>query len=117
MIEPAVTVSPANTLTPSRWACESRPFFEEPRPFLCAIAGVLLGLRGARLSRRLWLVGGCGRRGLAGRRLLVRRLLRRRTLGLRRADRVDLDAAQLRAVPARLLEAALGLEGEDLDLL
>src|SRR5512133_923026 len=141
MIDPAVTVSPANTLTPSRWACESRPFFEEPRPFLCAIAGVLLGLRGARLSRRLRLVGSCGRRSLASRRLLRRggllggrllggrlldrrcrrllggllvgRLLGRRTLGLRRADRVDLDAAQLRAVPARLLEAALGLEGAD----
>src|SRR5512132_2322896 len=140
MIDPAVTVSPANTLTPSRWARESRPCFEEPRPFLCAIAGVLLGLRGARLSRRLRLVCSCGRRRLARRRLLGRggllgggllgrrcrrllggllvgRLLGRRTLGLRRADRIDLDAAQLRAVPARLLEAALGLEGEDLDLL
>src|SRR6476659_7346447 len=123
MIEPAVTVSPANTLTPSRWACESRPFFEEPRPFLCAIAGVLLGLRGARLSRRLRLVGGCRRRGLAGRRLLgggrrLRRrsrgllggllvggLLRRRPLGLGRPDGVDLDPTQLGAVPARLLEA------------
>src|SRR6478735_7971015 len=136
MIEPAVTVSPANTLTPSRWACESRPFFEEPRPFLCAIAGVLLGLRGARLSRRLRLFLSCGRRllgrgrlrrrgllgggllgsgllgsGLLGRRrrsllggLLVGRLLRRRPLGLRRSDGVDLDAAQLRAVAARLLE-------------
>src|SRR5207344_520286 len=82
MIEPAVTVSPANTLTPSRWACESRPFFEEPRPFLCAIAGVLLGLRGARLSRRLRLVGGRGRRGLTGCRLLGSgRLRRRRLLG------------------------------------
>src|SRR4249920_1129405 len=119
MIEPAVTVSPANTLTPSRWACESRPFFEEPRPFLCAIAGFLLGLRGARLSRRLRLVGGRRLRGFANRRLLGRRrrcllggllvggLLRRRPLGLRRPDRVDLDPAQLRAVPARLLEAAL----------
>src|SRR6478672_7240330 len=82
MIAPAVTVWPANTFTPSRWACESRPFFEEPRPFLCAIAGVLLGLRGARLSRRLRLVGGCRRRGLTGGRLLGGgRLLRRRLLG------------------------------------
>jgi hypothetical protein len=24
-------------LTPSRWAFESRPFLEEPKPFLCAI--------------------------------------------------------------------------------
>src|SRR3712207_1211540 len=37
MIEPAVTGWPANTLTPSRFAAESRPFFDEPRPFLCAI--------------------------------------------------------------------------------
>src|SRR4249920_752992 len=83
MIEPAVTVSPANTLTPSRWACESRPFFEEPRPFLCAIAGVLLGLRGARLSRRLRLVGGRRLRGLARRRLLGGRLLGGGLLGRR----------------------------------
>src|SRR6476661_5476381 len=141
MIEPAVTVWPANTFTPSRWAAESRPFFEEPRPFLCAIAGVLLWLCGARLPRRLRLVrrrGGGGRlpgrrllgscgllrgrllgrggRGLLG-GLLVGGLLGRRPLGLRRPDRVDLDAAQLGPVPARLLETALGLEGEDLDLL
>src|SRR6478736_1328909 len=113
MIEPAVTVWPANTFTPSRWAAESRPFFEEPRPFLCAIAGVLLGLRGARLPRRLL---GRGGRGLLG-GLLVGGLLGGRPLGLRRPDRVDLDAAQLGPVPARLLETALGLEGEDLDLL
>src|SRR6476469_3078675 len=133
MIEPAVTVWPANTFTPSRWAAESRPFFEEPRPFLCAIAGVLLGLRGARLPRRLRLVrrrgsggrlpgrrllgsGGLLRRRLLGRGgrglLLVGGLLGRRPLGLRRPDRVDLDAAQLGPVPARLLEAALGLERE-----
>ena len=28
---------PPNTLTPSRCAFESRPFLEEPKPFLCAI--------------------------------------------------------------------------------
>src|SRR3954454_10132083 len=37
MISPPVTVSPANTFTPRRWALESRPLREEPRPFLCAI--------------------------------------------------------------------------------
>src|SRR5690242_16860627 len=37
MMEPPVTNSPPNTLTPSRWAFESRPFLELPRPFLCAI--------------------------------------------------------------------------------
>src|SRR5947209_356514 len=38
MISPPVTVCPANTFTPSRLACESRPLREDPRPFLCAIA-------------------------------------------------------------------------------
>src|SRR5690349_1410797 len=145
MIAPAVTVWPANTFTPSRWACESRPFFEEPRPFLCAISAVLLRLRRARLPRRLRLVFGArrgrlARRGLLRRgrllggrllrrrllgrrgggllgRLLVGRLLGRRPLRLRRADRVDLDPAQLGAVAAGLLEASLGLEREDLELL
>src|SRR6478609_6111341 len=32
MIAPAVTAWPANTFTPSRCACESRPFLEEPVP-------------------------------------------------------------------------------------
>src|SRR4051812_26127473 len=38
MISPPVTACPANTFTPRRWAFESRPLREEPRPFLCAIA-------------------------------------------------------------------------------
>src|SRR3954451_20762847 len=38
MISPPVTTSPANTFTPRRWAFESRPLREEPRPFLCAMA-------------------------------------------------------------------------------
>src|SRR5689334_22014333 len=38
MIEPACTPWPAKTFTPSRLAWESRPFLEEPRPFLCAIS-------------------------------------------------------------------------------
>jgi hypothetical protein len=37
MISPPVTAWPANTLTPSRLALESRPLRLEPRPFLCAI--------------------------------------------------------------------------------
>src|SRR5580698_5815730 len=36
-MDPPVTVSPPKTFTPSRWALESRPFLELPRPFLCAI--------------------------------------------------------------------------------
>src|SRR3954468_1141418 len=38
MISPPVTAWPANTFTPRRWALESRPLRDEPRPFLCAIA-------------------------------------------------------------------------------
>src|ERR1700710_573808 len=38
MMEPAGTTWPAKTLTPRRLALESRPFLEEPRPFLCAIS-------------------------------------------------------------------------------
>src|SRR6185503_757051 len=90
MIEPAVTSWPANTFTPSRFAFESRPFFEEPRPFLCAISGLLCGLLGSLL---------------AGSRLLGR------------ADALDRDPRQLAAVAAGLLVARLGLELEHLDLL
>src|SRR3954453_21678907 len=36
MISPPVTFWPANTFTPRRLAFESRPFREEPSPFLCA---------------------------------------------------------------------------------
>src|SRR5271169_6684652 len=38
MMPPPRMVWPPNTLTPSRWAFESRPFLEEPKPFLCAIS-------------------------------------------------------------------------------
>src|SRR5260221_9212201 len=73
MMEPAGTTWPAKTFTPSRLALESRPFLEEPRPFLCAMYLRLLlrrGLRGrgllARLRRRL-LRRGLGSRRLSGR--------------------------------------------------
>ena len=33
----ALTSCPAKIFTPSRWLAESRPFLEEPSPFLCAI--------------------------------------------------------------------------------
>src|SRR5580693_4439359 len=36
-MEPPVTSSPPKAFTPRRCALESRPFFELPRPFLCAI--------------------------------------------------------------------------------
>ena len=37
-MEPPVTTSPENRLTPSRWAFESRPFLVEPKPFFDAMA-------------------------------------------------------------------------------
>src|SRR3954454_22061997 len=40
-IIPALTSWPSNSFTPSRLDCESRPFLEEPSPFLCAIVLVL----------------------------------------------------------------------------
>src|ERR671936_695497 len=135
MIAPAVTVWPANTLTPSRWAAESRPFLDDPRPFLCAIARLLLRApRGRAPPRRFRLLRrrrfGRGRARFPCRRLLRRRLGPRLAVGrlgsglagrgalrLRFTDRVDLDPAQLRPVSARLLEPTLGLEREDADLL
>src|ERR687895_2321969 len=50
MISPPLTTWPANTFTPRRWALESRPLRLEPRPFLCAIGGLLF-LLGARAGR------------------------------------------------------------------
>src|SRR5919202_6448737 len=47
MISPPVTVCPANTLTPSRFAFESRPLRLEPSPFLCAIRSSAPDLRDA----------------------------------------------------------------------
>src|SRR5277367_2515818 len=37
IIDPPGTSCPPNTFTPRRCELESRPFFELPRPFLCAI--------------------------------------------------------------------------------
>src|SRR5215204_6331552 len=42
MISPPDTSSPANTLTPSRFALESRPLRLEPSPFLCAMSSLTL---------------------------------------------------------------------------
>src|SRR5882762_8541432 len=54
-IVPAWTNSPPNRFTPSRCPCESRPFTEEPPPFLCAI-GLFLFRRAPsrRSARALW---------------------------------------------------------------
>src|SRR5262245_60755200 len=51
-IIPALTSWPSNSLTPSRLDCESRPFFEEPSPFLCAIFFVLCFQRGFERGER-----------------------------------------------------------------
>src|SRR3954447_5979823 len=48
MISPPVTVWPANTLTPRRFAWKSRPLRLEPRPFLCAMRSAPLLLRADR---------------------------------------------------------------------
>src|SRR5579862_9155714 len=90
MISPPVTAWPAKTLTPRRWALESRPLRLEPRPFLCAIGILLRGLR--------------GRRGDA------------RARACPRADLRDLDAGQVLAVAGAPLVTALGLELEDTQL-
>src|SRR5271168_5377223 len=34
---PPVTACPPKRLMPSRWPCESRPFVDDPPPFLCAM--------------------------------------------------------------------------------
>jgi hypothetical protein len=44
MIVPPGTSCPPNALTPSRCALESRPLRELPRPFLCAMVLLYLGL-------------------------------------------------------------------------
>src|SRR4051812_16002440 len=48
MISPPLTVWPANTLTPRRFALESRPLRLEPRPFLCAMRSAPLLVRADR---------------------------------------------------------------------
>src|SRR3954469_22235005 len=53
MIWPALTRSPPNTFTPSRFDCESRPFLELPPAFLCAIALALNDVVDADLGVRL----------------------------------------------------------------
>src|SRR5215813_8408206 len=71
-IIPALTSCPSNSLTPSRFDCESRPFFEEPSPFLCAIVFVLCFQRGVERGERalpLRMLFFVGVRGLERRRV------------------------------------------------
>src|SRR5262245_704649 len=55
MIPPPVATWPAKTFTPRRLAFESRPLREEPRPFLCAIPELSLGLDRGDLDAREFL--------------------------------------------------------------
>src|SRR5690606_25120197 len=97
MMEPAETTEPPNTLTPSIFGFESRPFLDEPTPFLCA-----MGPGG-------WRAEGAGSGGLFG-------LLLPGALGAAGAEvgdgdlRVGLAVAVLDAVAL----AALLLEDDDL---
>src|SRR4051812_12306230 len=105
MIVPAVTPWPAKTFTPSIFGLESRPFRDEPSPFLCAIEMLLprferrertlaLRVRPLVLQRRLDLFRrpaayllvdvGDGHVGVASRKLRSGLLLLRRCLLLRR---------------------------------
>src|SRR5215813_2339846 len=66
MMLPAGTTWPPKRFTPRRWPGESRPLRELPPAFLCAMALLLLGLRGLGLCLRLGLglAFGGGRLGL-----------------------------------------------------
>src|SRR3954468_19861094 len=87
MISPPVTVWPAKTFTPRRFALESRPLRLEPRPFLCAMSRLPLADRGDPDARELLAMAGAA---------LVS------ALGL------ELEDAQLRAA---LVRDDLGLHG------
>src|SRR5690349_24470977 len=101
-IMPALTGCPAKIFTPSIFGFESRPFREEPSPFLCAIRGRLLlrgRLPGGRLARRL-LRRRLGRLFALGLGCLARRLL---------PDRLDLHLREAAAVADVPLVALLRL--------
>src|SRR5262245_65675394 len=92
MIMPALTSWPAKIFTPRRLLCESRPFLEEPSPFLCAIAS----LASSRVRGSSW--SSC----LSRPSLPLQRGLERgdRALPLRVGLLVLECRAQLRRVPA-----------------
>src|SRR5579871_6074243 len=101
MIWPERTSSPEKIFTPRYCGFESRPFFDEPRPFLCAIGRLLPERRLERRERalapgvlalvgeRCLALGGApflGRGGDLGDRHL--RIPRRQPLGARRLRRL-----------------------------
>src|SRR5687768_708784 len=115
MISPPLTVWPAKTFTPSIFGLESRPLRLEPRPFLCAISGLLVLLR---LRAR---AGDLDARHLdAGQLLAVARAALVATLGLELEDAqlgaalvaddlgLDLDLAEVGAAEDRLV--AVGVQ-------
>src|SRR5918912_125000 len=99
MIDPAETVSPPNTFTPSRFEVESRPFREEPPPFLCAM-----------VERGYQLLRGRLRIRVVGFRLRGRPLRRQLHVG-------DLEHRQELPVPGLPRVARLRPVLEHLDLL
>src|SRR5205085_1559414 len=107
-IIPAVTSCPANFFAPRYLGLESRPFRDEPMPFLCAMSLFCLFLRGRRLLRRSLLRRTLGL-GLLGRRLLLG--------GGLLADRLDLDLREPAAEAGVLLVPGLRLVLADPDLL
>src|SRR3954453_16274424 len=142
MIVPAVTPWPSKTLTPSIFGFESRPFRDEPSPFLCAIQVFLprferreralaLRMRALVLERSLDLLGRPGPAVFVdvgeGHVAVAARQLRRRVGGLfllggsgllrGAADRLDLDLRELGAEAGVPAVAGLRLVLADPDLL
>src|SRR4051812_9597156 len=90
MISPPVTVWPAKTFTPRRFALESRPLRLEPRPFLCAMSRLPLADRGDLDARQLLAVAGAALVSALGLELedaQLRPALVRDDLGLDRGGR------------------------------
>src|SRR3970282_1213617 len=103
MIAPADTASPPNAFTPSRFDVESRPFRDEPPPFLCAMV------------RRGYQLLGC-RHGIGIVLLLFVLLLGARTPG-RELHLGDLQHRQQLTVSRLPRVPGLGPVLEHLDLL
>src|SRR5580704_2614509 len=104
MMDPPVTSSPPNFFTPRRWALESRPFFELPNPFLCAMVQSFCSIFRATI-----------------RPVLVRtdfgRLLRGAVAVAVHFDGVDADLGVILTVTLHLLVLLLALVVEDQNLL
>src|SRR5687768_16651759 len=111
MMEPAVTVWPANSLKPSRLALLSRPLRELPTPFLCAIS-VNLVLRIAYCVLR---IAYCVRKRTPGIRGFPYAIRTTEYVPLRR-NRLDLQLGVELAVAEAAALVLFGLEGKAFDL-